>query len=150
VNGATGGRVPTVDTGVAKRTFAAVAAAIRQGLVRSCHDLSEGGLAVAAAEMAFSGDVALWFQLDNVPRDPGLARADSILFSESPSRFLLEVRPADQDRVEKALAGLPFARIGEFYDEPHGRLLEIEYQGRELVTESLRDLKEAWQTPLRW
>ena len=39
----------------AKRTFAAVHAAIDAGLVRACHDLSEGGLAVALAEMAFAG-----------------------------------------------------------------------------------------------
>ena len=50
-----GGQVPTVDPALAKRTFAAVHAAIDAGLVRACHDLSEGGLAVAAAEMAFAG-----------------------------------------------------------------------------------------------
>ena len=55
VNGLSGGQVPTVDADVARETFAAMHRAIRAGLVRACHDLSEGGLAVAVAEMAFAG-----------------------------------------------------------------------------------------------
>src|SRR5205807_8120493 len=51
------GTVPTVDRDLAPRIFAKVHEAIRRGLVRSCHDLSEGGLAVALAEMAFAGGV---------------------------------------------------------------------------------------------
>ena len=56
-----------------------VAAAIRDGRVRACHDLSEGGLAIAAAEMAIGGDLGV--RIDTAI-DP---------FNESPSRFLLEV-----------------------------------------------------------
>ncbi len=55
VNDLAGGQVPTVDAEQARETFAAVHRAIHGGLVRACHDLSEGGLAVAAAEMAFAG-----------------------------------------------------------------------------------------------
>ena len=55
VHGATGGAVPKVDLELAPQVFAAVHAAITNGLVRACHDLSEGGLAVAIAEMAFAG-----------------------------------------------------------------------------------------------
>jgi phosphoribosylformylglycinamidine synthase len=56
-----------------------VAAAIRTGRVRACHDLSEGGLAVALAEMAIGGGLG------------GRLRFDGDLFAEGPSRFLLEV-----------------------------------------------------------
>ena len=55
VNDLRGGQVPTVDPESAQATFAAMHRAIDAGLVRACHDLSEGGLAVAAAEMAFAG-----------------------------------------------------------------------------------------------
>ena len=55
VNGLSGGQVPTVDAERAVKTFAAMHRGIQRGLVRACHDLSEGGLAVAAAEMAFAG-----------------------------------------------------------------------------------------------
>ncbi|MFO0864931.1 MAG: AIR synthase-related protein [Gemmataceae bacterium] len=57
VTGATGGAVPKVDVKLAPKIFAAVHQAISQGLIRSCHDLSEGGIAVALAEMAFAGEV---------------------------------------------------------------------------------------------
>jgi phosphoribosylformylglycinamidine synthase len=59
VNGLSGGAVPRVDPAAGRQVFKAVSAAIRDGLVRACHDLSEGGLAVAAAEMAFSGGLGL-------------------------------------------------------------------------------------------
>ena len=55
VGGCSGGEVPQVDAELAARTFAAVHQAIAAGTVRACHDLSEGGLAVALAEMAFAG-----------------------------------------------------------------------------------------------
>ncbi len=55
VEGLTGGESPKVDAAQAKKTFDALHRAIYKGLVRSCHDLSEGGLAAAVAEMAFAG-----------------------------------------------------------------------------------------------
>src|SRR5262249_55195475 len=57
VTGRVGGRVPQVDLQSAPKLFAALHSAITQGLVRACHDLSEGGLAVAAAEMCFAGGI---------------------------------------------------------------------------------------------
>jgi phosphoribosylformylglycinamidine synthase len=62
-----GGDVPKVDPPVAKKTFALLHQAIKAGLVRACHDLSEGGLAVAAAEMAFAGGLGAKISLANVP-----------------------------------------------------------------------------------
>ena len=55
VEGLSGGEVPKMDAAAAKKTFVAIHKAIHAEVVRACHDLSEGGLAVAAAEMAFAG-----------------------------------------------------------------------------------------------
>ena len=66
VNGLTVGNVPTVDKEIAPKIFRALHHAIKQGLILSCHDLSEGGLAVAAAEMAFAGGVGVELNLSNV------------------------------------------------------------------------------------
>src|SRR5205823_10538617 len=87
VHGLTGGVPPWVDLELAPRLFRALHAAIRAGLVRACHDLSEGGLAVAAAEMAFAGGVGadLTGPADVAPGSPDAVR----LFSESPTRFLI-------------------------------------------------------------
>src|SRR5262249_46407462 len=64
-----GGRCPRVDLKLGPRSMAAVHAAIKRGLLASCHDLSEGGLAVALAEMAFSGGFGAEVMLEEVPRD---------------------------------------------------------------------------------
>ncbi len=67
LKGYLGASVPKVKGAKAKRTFRAVTKAIDEGLVKSCHDLSEGGLAVAAAEMAFASGYGLEIDLSKVP-----------------------------------------------------------------------------------
>src|SRR5262249_4375121 len=69
VLGRAGGRVPRVDLAQAPRIVRAVHQAIRAGLIRSCHDLSEGGLAVALAEMALAGGLGARVALAGVPHD---------------------------------------------------------------------------------
>ncbi|HID16985.1 TPA: phosphoribosylformylglycinamidine synthase subunit PurL, partial [Candidatus Bathyarchaeota archaeon] len=78
--GSKGGTVPTVDVKEAKEAYDRLVRAIDQGLVRACHDCSEGGLGVAAAEMAFAGDLGMEIYLKNVPT-LNLDRNDKILFS---------------------------------------------------------------------
>ena len=89
----TGGRVPQVDPAVGLRIFAALHQAIGRGLIRSCHDLSEGGLAVALTEMALAGGLGAQVSLSDVPRADDAASDFVLLFSESPTRFVLEGLP---------------------------------------------------------
>ena len=158
-----GGEVPKVDPQRAKATFAALHQAIDDGQVRACHDLSEGGLAAAAAEMAFAGGLGAEISLANVPHLPspsgrgagGEGLADShqalpaavLLFSESNTRFLCEVRPQSAAAFESTLANVPHARIGEVTENNR---LEITSDGDIIVSANLTSLKEAWQKPLRW
>ena len=144
VTGRAGGTPPMPDLGQAPQVFAAVHRSITAGLVRSCHDLSEGGLAVAVAEMAFAGGVGA-----DVTHLPGDGLSDEVrLFSESATRFVLEIEPANAAAVEGAFAGLPLARIGATTAEP--RLRIAGGGGEWLVWAALAELKEAWQMPLRW
>ncbi|MBX3237905.1 MAG: phosphoribosylformylglycinamidine synthase subunit PurL [Nitrospiraceae bacterium] len=85
---------------------------IRQGLVQSAHDCSDGGLAVALAESCISGPGERLGAVIQLPLD-GLRR-DALLFGESQSRILLSVRPEHADRVLNAAwdAGVSAARIG--------------------------------------
>lgn len=94
--------VPKVNFQHASATMRALGAAIRAGLVQACHDLSEGGLAVAAAEMTLAGQPGLALDLSSVPHDlqAGDALASTLLFSESASRFLVEVTPEQQTTFE--------------------------------------------------
>jgi phosphoribosylformylglycinamidine synthase len=152
VEGLSGGEVPKVDVEMAKKTFLALHHAISSGLVRSCHDLSEGGLAVAAAEMAFAGGLGAKINLPS-PSGRGAGGEGSsalspsvLLFSESNTRFLCEVRPANAAAFKSAMAGIVHAQIGEVTDSGH-----LEILGETpLVQADIKTLKEAWQKPLRW
>ena len=141
-----GGHVPQLDPHTAKKTFAAMHRAIHAGLVRACHDLSEGGLAVAAAEMAFAGGFGAEIDLGAIPCEGGLDTVER-LFSESNTRFLCEVRVENAGAFEAAIAGAACARIGYVTD---GDRLEIRASDAIVVESDLATLKEAWQKPLRW
>jgi phosphoribosylformylglycinamidine synthase len=154
VNGLEGGQAPTVDPERARQTFAAVHSAIRGGLVRACHDLSEGGLAVAAAEMAFAGGLGVWIGLDNVPSplwamDDEPAIEPLLLFSESNSRFLCEVPVENATEFESLFRDIGVGRIGELRDD--GRMRAYgNSSGSPLIDADIRELKEAWQATFRW
>ena len=146
--GLKGTTVPQVRVKRARAVMEALSAAASEGLLRSCHDLSEGGLGVAAAEMAFAGGVGLDVALQAVPYEgPDEHRTDSVLlFSESNSRFLVEVRPENCAAFEARLAGLPAARIGQ--SNGSSALKVTGLGGQPLLEAALDELKTAWQTPL--
>ncbi|MEQ8762562.1 MAG: phosphoribosylformylglycinamidine synthase subunit PurL, partial [Planctomycetota bacterium] len=141
--GVSGGEVPSVDLVAGPRNLRVVSDLIRKGLVTACHDLSDGGLAVAIAEMAFSGSIGAHIDLGLVPSNPSIDTWAQ-LFAESPSRFLLEVREDDRAQVEELLSGVAHARIGE----TGGERLVIEDGGEILIDEALPPLKAAWQSGL--
>jgi phosphoribosylformylglycinamidine synthase subunit PurSL len=146
VTGQTDGAVPRVDLEQAPRVFAAVHAAITKGLVRACHDISEGGLAVTLAEMAFAGGIGADVA-DLKAVAPELS--DTVrLFSESPTRFVVEVQPAHAATIGELFAGLPLVKIGTTVKEPRLRIAGA--NGEWLIWSKLDELKEAWQKPLRW
>jgi phosphoribosylformylglycinamidine synthase II len=148
LHGYIGNRVPRVDANTGKKLMDTLSAAIGTGLVRACHDLSEGGLGVAAAEMAFAGGLGMVIDLAKVPLGEAMNRDDYVLFSESNTRFLVEVAPKDRRKFQSMMAGVDFAPIGEVTKE---RRLEIYgLDGRLVLSASIAELKEAWQSPLRW
>ncbi|HKA06389.1 MAG TPA: AIR synthase-related protein, partial [Gemmataceae bacterium] len=120
--------------------------AITKGLVRACHDPSEGGLAVALAEMAFAGGVGADIT-DLKSIGEGLMDA-ARLFSESPTRFVMEVRPDDGKALKEVFAGLPLVKIGTTVKEARLRIAGENWEW--LIWSKLDELKEAWQKPLRW
>ena len=97
--------LPEVSLTDGPRNAQLVHKAIRSGLVTSAHDCSEGGILVAAAEMAFGGGLGLSLQLD-----------ESLCFSETPSRYLLEVTEDKLNQLQKHFEGVPCEVIGTFND----------------------------------
>jgi phosphoribosylformylglycinamidine synthase len=142
VSGRSGGTVPRVNIDRAPLLFAAVHRAIAAGLVRSCHDLSEGGLAVAAAEMAFAGGIGADLDVGLL----GDLTDEARLFSESPTRWLVEVEPRQKAAFERQFTGLPLIALGETVNEP--RLRIAGGRGNWLIWATLAELKSAWKTPL--
>ncbi|MFC1692344.1 phosphoribosylformylglycinamidine synthase subunit PurL [Candidatus Latescibacterota bacterium] len=145
INGFVGNSVPHVDIETSKKTMLALHRAMSRRLILSCHDCSEGGIGVAAAEMAFAGEVGASIDLTHVPVENSL-RDDHILFSESNSRFILEVAQENIDELSDILSDIPFAVVGLTSDT---RRLIIESSQGIVVDEDIFDLKYAWQAPLK-
>ncbi|GAB4443523.1 MAG: phosphoribosylformylglycinamidine synthase subunit PurL [Chloroflexi bacterium OHK40] len=134
--------LPRVNLATARASFAALHRAISAGLVLACHDLSEGGLAVAAAEMCIAGDLGL--ALDVTARDAS-AHPLVALFSETPSRFLVEIDPAAAPAFETIMAGVTMTRLGTVTAEP---LLRIHTGETDLLALDVAALRVAWQSGL--
>ena len=133
--------IPRLGLDAGPRHARAVAGLIDAGLVTAAHDVSDGGLLVAAAEMAFAGGIGLDLDLPHAGGEPHAA-----CFHEAPSRYLLAV---PGDRVDNAAdrlgrAGVPVATIGRFAE--HDRLT-LASAG---LDATLAALREQWLSPLDW
>jgi len=146
--GFTGNSVPKVNPHRAKELMDNLSLATERGLVKACHDLSDGGLGVAIAEMAFAGGLGATARLKTVPLGEPMDRDDFILFSESNSRFLVEVAPEVKDDFEEIMGKTSFACIGEVTSS---QMLEIYgLKDDKVLAIHIAHLKEAWQKPLNW
>ena len=143
-----GREVPKVDASRGRRTMVAVGTGIRQGIVTACHDLSDGGLGIALAEMCFSGAVGALVALNKVPGSQRFKRDDFLLFSESNSRFLCEVPARQRDAFESLATGLrvPHRAIGRTRDNPE--LLVDGLHGDAVVRLSLSEAESVWRRAL--
>lgn len=119
--------------------------AIKQGLILSAHDVSEGGLAVALAESAFSGKAGLEIDLCSLPMEDDASKA-AMLFGESPSRLVIEVAPENLGKVATLFEGLPFAALGRA-TSAHSNLV-IEWGKETLINEPINELKSLWKNGL--
>lgn len=139
-----GGQVPTVDPDLAWRIFEGLHRAIDQGLVRACHDLSEGGLSVALAEMAFAGELGIDVDVTDVCQTNFLDPVDA-MFSESNSRFVVEVPVEQESAFLECLQGLPCSKLGRSTAAP---AFLLRHRGEVLLESTWQVLKETWQKPL--
>jgi phosphoribosylformylglycinamidine synthase len=117
VHGRKIGRTPRLSFDLEKRVQAAVLGLIRDGLVKSAHDCSEGGLAVAIAESCIGGKLGATIELPSGPaldKYPAHAARAALLFGESQSRIILGIAPENADRVLATLANakIPHSRLG--------------------------------------
>jgi len=139
--------VPQVDALASRTRYRTLHQAVREGLVTACHDLSDGGLAVALAEMAIGGRLGARVALDAMPTPAIPLTATELLYSESAGRLLVTVRQQDRSRFESLFAGQACAALGEVSEE---RTLTIEHAGQTLLREPVEALATAWKATLDW
>lgn len=132
--------LPVTDLQAGPNRAQAVARAIAAGLVRSAHDPSEGGVLLAAAEMAFAGEVGLALDVEAIQGE--FASLAVACFAETPSRYLLGVDPSDLPALADTLGGTGHRVIGRFQAESVVTLGDV-------LAVSLDDLRASWQSGLK-
>jgi len=141
---------PTVHTITAMELYRRMHKAIQKGLISSCHDVSDGGIAVALAESAIGAGLGVQVYLEHVPKK-GKLDAARILFSESPSRFIVSAPPEHRGTLQTIFLGLPFAEIGsvigstEFciYSKAKAGISDSE---NTIIKQDIETLKSAWKS----
>ncbi|MEI8172948.1 MAG: AIR synthase-related protein [Deltaproteobacteria bacterium] len=147
MHGFVGNQVPKVHAERAKALYDALSRAIQAGLVASCHDCSDGGLGVALAETAFAGGLGLFIDFALVPSE-GIDRNDTLLFSESQSRFVVTISPEAKDPFEDMMKGVVIGCVGVVLSEG---VLKIDgFRGNRIIEEDIHLLKAIWQKPLNF
>jgi phosphoribosylformylglycinamidine synthase len=163
--GHVGKNVPKVNADEAFRRYKSVLKAMRKGIIRSCHDASDGGLGVALAESAFAGGLGAKIDLEKVPSE-NITTDDVMLFSESQSRMIVSIRPEDKNLFENIFTDDIFTdeRFADdiFTDESSederfaligtvtkDNNLKIKKLDGNIETIDLVELKSRWQEPLK-
>ena len=146
--------MPHVDIKTARITMKALGSAIRMGFVQACHDLSEGGLAIGAAEMSLAGLLGMTIDVKRTPHDyitlaQGIESPDDfntiLLFSESASRFLVEISPERQNAFESNMRThdvYDFACIGVVNNTER---FVIQNANQLLIDLPVKELQTAWR-----
>lgn len=145
--------IPVVDCDLALKIFHKLHEAIVKGWIRSCHDISEGGLAVALAEMAMGGRMGARCSLRDIPCEDSAAIDTVLLFGESPSRFIVEVASDQIENLGELWAELPVGRLGEVdgaVKPGHDRMLIKGLDQSILIDSLVEEIQTVWKRPLDW
>ncbi|MFH2106971.1 MAG: AIR synthase-related protein [Candidatus Micrarchaeota archaeon] len=138
--GGIGTETPKVDFDTNFKLYKSLSSAIEDKLLVSCHDVSDGGLAVALAEMSFPSGFGLDFDLSVL--HSSMMNEDALLFSETPGRFVVCVSPENVDRFEQAMAGSKFAKAGRVRGD---KRFVVRRNSETIINESLEELESTWR-----
>lgn len=138
INGIVGNEVPDVDLDILPDVFDAVHDGIVEGNITACHDISEGGMATAIAEMCFGGDCGAELDI-NTDKRP-----DFLLFNETAGTFVVEVE--SPEKAEELFSNVPHAVIGKTTKD---KKMKVKHNGQDLFSSNVDDLKAAWKAPMQ-
>lgn len=132
-----GSKVPQPDLKSLNNEIQAVAEAIQEGLVLAAHDISEGGVAVALAEMSFKNSIGVQVNI------PGMLAVEKLLFGES-GGFILELDQQHQEPLDKLFSKyqIPYFIIGH-------TIAPSELRINSQINLSIKEAKHAWEHGLR-
>jgi len=138
-----GGKVPRVNKNILTHCIEGILSSIDKEYVAACHDVSEGGLAVCLSEMAIGGDIGAVIDVSNVGED---LRTDFKLFSESNTRWVVEVKKENQDEFEQLLKveNTNYVKIGE----TKGKKLVIKDDKKTVINLDVKILRDSWRKPI--
>ena len=138
-----GGVVPKTDINILKNCMKAILTAIDKKQIVSCHDISEGGLGVCISEMCIGGDIGAQINLSNVSKS---LRSDFKLFSESNTRWIVEVEKEKQKDFEKTLKEnkITFVKIGEIKSDK----IVIEDNDKKIINQKISNLRDIWKNTI--
>jgi len=135
-----GGKCPRVDFEDSKKHMKSVLDIIDKNLIKSAHDCSKGGLAVAVSEICMTNQIGCRVSLDKVPGEK--LDVDRILFSESHSRYLLSFDKKNISMIEGILKKnkVSFKQIGQF----GGGQIQFENDSKLIIDLDLKKAHESW------
>jgi len=137
------GIVPKTDINILKNCMKTILMAIDKKQIVSCHDISEGGLGVCISEMCIGGNIGAKINLNNVSKN---LRSDFKLFSESNTRWVVEVEKEKQKDFEKTLKEnkTTFVKIGEIKSDK----IVIEDNDKKIIDQKISNLRDIWKNTI--
>ncbi|NTW04775.1 MAG: phosphoribosylformylglycinamidine synthase subunit PurL [Peptococcaceae bacterium] len=136
--GIKGTNLPEINLEILNKVFQALHKAIVKGKLLSCHDISEGGIASALAEMCIGGNMGVEVNL------PDFENPQNFLFNETAGTFIVEIE--SESMLPELFKGIPYQVIGKTIAE---RTIGVNLENRELFKVEIDRLKEAWKAPMK-
>ncbi|NLB18770.1 MAG: phosphoribosylformylglycinamidine synthase subunit PurL [Syntrophomonadaceae bacterium] len=138
VHGVEAGSVPEIDLAAEMRLIELILSLNEEGLLKSCHDISEGGLAVCLAESAIKGNLGAQVKL---ALGDG-SRCDGVVFGEAPSRVVVSASAAHLDRIrdkgkEVDISMMVIGKVG-------GQTLEVKVDEQVIIQQAIGELASIW------
>jgi len=145
VSGFKGGDVPVPEPEKSVNLMKKLYKAMKMKIVKSCHDCSDGGFAVCVSEMMIGGKIGAEVEIDKIPSTDN--SPETLLFSESQGRFVVEVEEKDKEKFEKVMIGCEISNIGKIINK---KVFKV-FDGRKKLFEiPVELLDKKWRSGLKW
>jgi len=134
------GIVPGINFTLSKKILDVTSNGIRKGFFNAAHDVSHGGIGIALAEMCIASDIGINMAIDNN------LRADIFLFSESNSRFVVEVKKEYEKEFLDFFNEIPISKLGNI----QGKRLIFKYNRKKILDLGIQEMRNTFREGIKW